>query len=191
MTIPKIRPSIYFLRHCKVALKKLNRNFFYFWKTGKKVLYKIYVCYQVNGTGLHFTNTKLLSQNIFPKCLLVLFLFHLNITKKYNYFLCNFSVYYCVFSIDSIIYLQLCMWDDHHIFLIASLDVNFRLFTWWFDSKILLQQFETGNRWTRIEYHPYIISEPTKCASHPVPIFQIIMFFSMTTLFKCTNIHPI
>ena len=60
------------------------------------------------------------------------------------------------------IYLQLCMWDDYHIFLIATLvftrlllveifppyriiiwlidDVKFVLFVWWFDTRFLLQQ---------------------------------------------------
>ena len=43
-----------------------------------------------------------------------------------------------------------------------------RLFTWWFDSRFLLQQFDTGNQLirTHIDYHPYITSEPTKCAGH-------------------------
>ena len=68
------------------------------------------------------------------------------------------------------IYLQLCMWDDYQIFLIAPLvlpdchsmrftalsnyhlidwwcDIDFCLFTRWFDSRFLLQQFDMGNRW--------------------------------------------
>ena len=28
-------------------------------------------------------------------------------------------------------------------------EVNLCFFTWWFDSRFLLQQFDTGNRWTR------------------------------------------
>ena len=83
------------------------------------------------------------------------------------------------------IYLQLCMWDDYHIFLIAPLvftrllldeiyhlielpfdwwcDVKFCLFTCWFDSRFLLQLFDMVNRWTRtrIDYHHCITSEPT------------------------------
>ena len=58
---------------------------------------------------------------------------------------------------------------------------NFCLFTWWIDSRFLLLRFDMGNRWiwTRIDYQPCIISEPTnqvcksprsvlvtKCASH-------------------------
>ena len=79
-------------------------------------------------------------------------------------------------------YLQLCMWDDDHIFLLAPLvftrlqldeiyhhiglpfdNVRFWLFTWWFDSSFLLQQFEMGNRWTgtRSNYHHCIISQRT------------------------------
>ena len=37
------------------------------------------------------------------------------------------------------------------------------LFTWWFDSRFLSQQFDMWNRKnrTRIDYHPCITSEPT------------------------------
>ena len=37
------------------------------------------------------------------------------------------------------------------------------LFTWWIDTRFLLQRFDIGNRWfwTRIDYHPCIRSEPT------------------------------
>ena len=99
------------------------------------------------------------------------------------------------------IYLQLCIWDDYHTFLIASLvfsrllvdeiyhlidlpfdwlidwwcGVNFCLFTWRFDSKFLLQQFVTGNRWTRtrMNYHPCITSKPTNqvCLCWPKGLF--------------------
>ena len=78
------------------------------------------------------------------------------------------------------IYLQLCMWDDYHVFLIATpvftrlllwdlppyritiwvIDwwCNVCLFTWWIDTRYLLQRFDIGNRriWTRIDYHPCI-----------------------------------
>ena len=49
------------------------------------------------------------------------------------------------------------------IWLIDWCDVNICLFTLWFDSRFLLQQFETGNRWTqtRIDYHPCVTSELT------------------------------
>ena len=42
-------------------------------------------------------------------------------------------------------------------------DVAFCLFTCWFDSRFLLQLFETGNRWTRTrsDYHPCITSKQT------------------------------
>ena len=40
---------------------------------------------------------------------------------------------------------------------------NVCLFTWWIDTRFLLQRFDIGNRWiwTRIDYHPCITSEPT------------------------------
>ena len=86
------------------------------------------------------------------------------------------------------IYLQLCMWDGSHIFnCIACIcqtatwwDLPFYritiwliddvmlfiyfLFTRWFDSRFLLQQFDKRN-WREqicIEFHPCITSEPTK-----------------------------
>ena len=40
---------------------------------------------------------------------------------------------------------------------------NVCLFTWWIDSRFLLQRFDMGNWWiwTCIDYHPCITSEPT------------------------------
>ena len=84
------------------------------------------------------------------------------------------------------IYLQLCMWDDHHVFLIATLvftrlllDEIYHLielpFDWLYDDAMfacLLDEFilgfsysdlTWGNRWiwASINYHPCITSEPT------------------------------
>ena len=85
------------------------------------------------------------------------------------------------------IYLQLCKWDEYHIFNRITLYLpgcysmrfttisNYHLINWWCDIKFLfvyvwldssvflLQQFETENRWIRTcsDYHPYITSEPT------------------------------
>ena len=86
-------------------------------------------------------------------------------------------------------YLQLCMWDDYNAFSMATLvytrlllDKIYHLvelpfdwlidwlitnamfvyfLSWWFDSRLLLQQFDTRNRWiwTRIDYYPCITSE--------------------------------
>ena len=78
------------------------------------------------------------------------------------------------------------MWDDYHVFLIATfvftrllLDEIYHLielpFDWLIDDEMfvclldelffgfLLQQFHMGNRWiwTRIDYHSCITSEPT------------------------------
>ena len=73
----------------------------------------------------------------------------------------------------------ICMWDDYHVFLIATLvftrllldgiyhfnqlpfewlidDAMFVcLFTWWIDTRFLLERFDIGNRWiwTCINYH--------------------------------------
>ena len=89
------------------------------------------------------------------------------------------------------IYLQLCIWDDYHIFLIARLvftrllldeiyHLDYRVTIWLIDDVTLvfvclrndsilaffLQQLETGNRWTRtrIDYHLCITTEPTNQA---------------------------
>ena len=87
------------------------------------------------------------------------------------------------------IYLQLCMWDDYHVFLIATLvftrlllDEIYHLiklpFAWLIDDAMFVSlldelilgfcysNFDMGNWWiwTRIDYHPCI----TKCASHPI-----------------------
>ena len=85
------------------------------------------------------------------------------------------------------IYLQLCMWDDYHIFLIATLVFTrllldetlppYRITIWLIDDvKFVLvcllddlilgfcySNLDTGNRWTRtcIDYHCCITSEPT------------------------------
>ena len=85
------------------------------------------------------------------------------------------------------IYLQLCIWDEYQVFLIASLVFTRQLlneiyrlielpfdwlmmqwyfsclFTWWFNSMFLLQQFEKGMQriWTRIDYRPCITSKQT------------------------------
>ena len=84
-------------------------------------------------------------------------------------------------------YLQLCMWDDYRIFLIATLVFTrllldeilppYRITIWLIDDvKFVLvcllddlilgfcySNLDTGNRWTRtrIGYHPCITSEPT------------------------------
>ena len=84
------------------------------------------------------------------------------------------------------IYLQLCMWDDYHVFLIATLvftrlllDEIYHLielpFEWLIDDAMFVclldelilgfcySDFDMGNRWiwTRIDYHPCITSEQT------------------------------
>ena len=84
------------------------------------------------------------------------------------------------------IYLQLCMWDDYHIFLSATLVFTrlllveifppYRITIWLIDVKFVLvsllddlilgfcySNLDMGNRWTRarIDYHPCITGEPT------------------------------
>ena len=49
------------------------------------------------------------------------------------------------------------------IWLIGDAMLFFCFITWWFDSRFLLQQFDTWNQWiwSLIDYHPCITSEPT------------------------------
>ena len=92
--------------------------------------------------------------------------------------LTNIETFICNFTCD--------IWDDYHVFLIATfvftrllLDEIYHLiqlpFDWLIDDEMfvclldelflgfLLQQFDMRNRWiwTRIDYHPCITSEPT------------------------------
>ena len=63
---------------------------------------------------------------------------------------------------------------------------NVCLFTWWIDSKFLLQLFDRGNRWiwTRIDYHSCITSEPTNQVSLG---FTILNHWAVETLIISWN----
>ena len=54
-------------------------------------------------------------------------------------------------------------------------DAKFLFFTWWYDSRFLLEQFDLGNQWiwTCINYHPCITNKPTN-QMHPNQRFQLI-----------------
>ena len=113
--------------------------------------------------------------------------------------------------------LQLCTWDDYHMFLIAALVFTkllideiyhlnqspidllmmwgwFFLFTCWFDSKFLLQLFDTGNRWnwTCIDYHACVTSEPTKlvCYSRQVRASYLFTQISWMNKFLPCGVMP-
>ena len=87
------------------------------------------------------------------------------------------------------IFLQLCTWDDYHVFLIATLVFNqtaiwwdlspyqitiwlidwwcnVYLLTWWIDSRFLLQQFDIGNRWIWTITLVLQANWVTKCTNH-------------------------
>ena len=71
-----------------------------------------------------------------------------------------------IFNRNACVYQTATRWDlpPYRITIwLIDLWCNICLFTWWFDSKFLLQQFDLGNWWiwTRINYHPCIKSEPT------------------------------
>ena len=131
------------------------------------------------------------------------------------------TIFYSTLSLPpahehSDIYLQLCMWDDYHIFLIATLvftrllldeiyhliklPINWLIdwlidwwcnvcfFAWWFDPRFLLQQFDMGNRWiwAGVDYHPCISSEPTNQWTVSVDLW--IFLTSLATVCRCSPI---
>ena len=91
-----------------------------------------------------------------------------------------------IFNRTACIYQIAIRWDlpPYRITIwLIDVTLSFCLFTWWFDSSFLLQQFETGNRWirTRIDYPPCITSKPTNQANRLtiadfVPIFVIFFW---------------
>ena len=112
---------------------------------------------------------------------------------------------------------KLFTWDDYHMFLIAALVFTrllldeiyhlnqsptdllmmwgwFFLFTRWFDSRILLQLFDTRNRWNRtcIDYHPCVTSEPTKlvCYSRQVRASYLFTQISWMNKFLPCGVMP-
>ena len=100
---------------------------------------------------------------------------HFHLLTNIPTFICNFACEYLsrIFNRIACIYQTATRWDLPPywitIWLIDYAMLIFCLFTWWFDSRFLLQQFDTKNRliWTRINFHPWITSELTRCASHP------------------------
>ena len=100
------------------------------------------------------------------------------------------------------IYLQLCTWDDYHVFLIAMLvftrlllDEIYHLiklpFDWLIDDAMFVclldelilgfcySDFDMRNRWiwTRIDYHPCTTSEPTNQVCVMMVISRIMQEF--------------
>ena len=84
------------------------------------------------------------------------------------------------------IYLQLCMWDDYHVFLIATLaftrllldenshlielPCNVCLSTWWIYSRFLLQRFDMGTSGLELASTITLVLQEnrlTKCAIPP------------------------
>ena len=71
-----------------------------------------------------------------------------------------------IFNCNACVYQTATGWDlPHYRITIWVIDwwCNVCLFTWWIDTRLLLQQFDIGNRWiwTRIDYHTCITSEST------------------------------
>ena len=104
------------------------------------------------------------------------------------------------------IYLQLCMWDDYHVFLIAKpvftrllLDEIYHFielpFDWLINDAMFLRlldeqvlgfcyiDFYMGNRWiwTCLDYHALVLeaNRLTKCGSHPeIQYFHDFLFYT-------------
>ena len=100
------------------------------------------------------------------------FLFHSTTSKHSQTFRYLFVILHVkwlshIFNCTACIYQNATRWDlpPYQIttWLINDVMLIFCLFTWWFNFKFLLQQFDTGNWWTRtcIDFHPCITSKPT------------------------------
>ena len=101
----------------------------------------------------------------------IMFLFHSTTSTRsrtFRHFFATLHVRWLsrFFNRNACVYQTATRWDFPPyritIWLIDDVTLSFCLFTWWFDCRFLLQQFETGNRWIRtlIDYHPCITSEP-------------------------------
>ena len=71
-----------------------------------------------------------------------------------------------IFNRNACVYQNATCWDlPPYQIIIWAIDWRCRvcLFSWWIDTRFLLQRFDIRNQWvwTRIDYHPYITSEPT------------------------------
>ena len=87
---------------------------------------------------------------------------HLPATLHVRWLSCLFNRNACVYQADT-------QWDlPHYWITIWVIDwwCNVCLFTWWIDTRFLLQRFDIGSRWiwTRIDYHPCSTGEPTNQA---------------------------
>ena len=73
----------------------------------------------------------------------------------------------CTFNLIACNYQTATQWDlppqCFTLWLIDDAMFVSLCFTWWFDSRFLLQQCNTGNQWIwkRIDFHPCVTSEPT------------------------------
>ena len=83
-------------------------------------------------------------------------------------FICNFACGMTtrIFNRNACVYQAATRWDlSPYRITIWVIDwwCNVCLFTWWIDTRFLLQRLYIRNRWmwTRINYHPCITSEPT------------------------------
>ena len=95
-------------------------------------------------------------------------LYHFHPLTNIETFICNFACEMTTrtFNRNTYVYQTATRWDLPPYRIIMWLIDWWRivcLFTWWIDTRFLLQRFDIGNRWiwTRIDYHPYITIEPT------------------------------
>ena len=97
--------------------------------------------------------------------------YHFHLLTNIQTFICNFG---CEMTIKYLQSQGLCLpgcysmrfttlLNHHLIDWLIDWWCNVCLFTWWIDSRFLLQRFDMGNWWiwTCIDYHPCITSEPT------------------------------
>ena len=92
-------------------------------------------------------------------------------SRTFRHFFASLHVRWlsCDFSCNACVYQTATRWDLPPLQIIIWLIdwwCNVCLLIWWFDSRFLLQEFDTGNRWFEILYYqPCITSEPTNQVS--------------------------
>ena len=85
-----------------------------------------------------------------------------------------------IFNRNACIYQTATQWDlPPYRITIWLIDwrCNVCLFTWWIDSRFLLQWFDMGNRWIwiHIDYHPCITNEPTNQACKDLIVATVLI----------------
>ena len=112
------------------------------------------------------------------------FLFHFTTSTRSRTFRRLFATLHVrwlslIFNRTACVYQIATQWDlpPYRITILLIDDmILICLFTWWFDSRFLLQQYVRGKRWTQscMDYHPSIASKSTNQLSYSSHSFTLI-----------------